>query len=1048
MVGLALALFILNSPTDSTSPDTPPEGNYLARVLQQQNISIRGARTHNLKNIDLDIPRNQLVVITGLSGSGKSSLAFDTLYAEGQRRYVESLSTYARQFLQLMDKPDVDVIEGLSPAISIEQKATSHNPRSTVGTVTEIHDYLRLLFARAGTPFCPEHQLPLQAQTVSQMVDAVLALPEGTRLMILAPLAREKKGEFLDVFADMQAQGYVRFRIDGLACEVENLPQLKKTEKHDIDVVIDRIKVRALATEDADAATALEARREFDSLKQRLAESFEAALRVASGRAIALEIDSTLRNEDGGYRPKEHLFNAKFSCPVCSYSISELEPRLFSFNSPVGACPACDGLGLQEFFDPVRVVAFPSLSLASGAIKGWDRRNAYYFAMLESLAAHYKFDIDQAFETLPAAVQQAVLQGSGAEDIKFSYVMDSGASMGKKVSKKHPFEGIIPNMQRRYRETDSNLVREDLARYRSTQPCTDCGGSRLRREARHVKIGEGAQARAIFELSHITLAESFTYFQSLHMSGAKGEIAAKVVREIGLRLQFLNDVGLNYLSLDRSAETLSGGESQRIRLASQIGSGLTGVMYVLDEPSIGLHQRDNDRLISTLQHLRDIGNSVLVVEHDEDMMRAADHVIDMGPGAGVHGGRVMAQGTFDDVKANPNSLTGQYLAGTRKIAVPTHRTPWLPTAHAAATAEKQKAHRFAPSPAAVRRAEREANHLATQGDLQALKVIGATGHNLKGVSVAFPVGLLTCVTGVSGSGKSTLVNDTLYTAVARTLYRAHEEPAEHEAIEGIEYFDKVINVDQSPIGRTPRSNPATYTGLFTPIRELMAEVPTARERGYGPGRFSFNVAGGRCEACQGDGMVKVEMHFLPDVYVPCDVCAGMRYNRETLEVLYKGKNIAQILQLTVEAAHEFFKAVPTIARKLHTLLEVGLSYIRLGQAATTLSGGEAQRVKLAQELSKRDTGRTLYILDEPTTGLHFADIDLLLKVLHQLRDAGNTIVVIEHNLDVIKTADWLIDMGPEGGSGGGTVVGVGTPEDLAANPASHTGRYLARLLTA
>ena len=1048
MVGLARALFILNSPTDGTSLDKQLDGKYLARALQQQNISIRGARTHNLKNIDLDIPRNQLVVITGLSGSGKSSLAFDTLYAEGQRRYVESLSTYARQFLQLMDKPDVDVIEGLSPAISIEQKATSHNPRSTVGTVTEIHDYLRLLFARAGTPFCPEHQLPLQAQTVSQMVDAVLALPEGTRLMILAPLAREKKGEFLDVFADMQAQGYVRFRVNGQAHEVENLPQLKKTEKHDIDVVIDRIKVRALAVEGADDATALEARREFDSLKQRLAESFEAALRVAGGRAIALEIDSTLRNEDAGYSPKEHLFNAKFSCPVCSYSIQELEPRLFSFNSPVGACPACDGLGMQEFFDPARVVAFPSLSLASGAIKGWDRRNGYYFALLESLAKHYQFDIEQAFESLPAAVQHAVLFGSGTEDIKFSYVMDSGASQGKKVSKKHPFEGIIPNMQRRYRETDSSLVREDLARYRSTQPCTDCGGSRLRREARHVKIGEGAQARAIFELSHITLAESYTYFHSLHMGGAKGEIAAKVVREIGLRLKFLNDVGLNYLSLDRSAETLSGGESQRIRLASQIGSGLTGVMYVLDEPSIGLHQRDNDRLISTLQHLRDIGNSVLVVEHDEDMMRAADHVIDMGPGAGVHGGRVMAQGTFDAVKANPNSLTGQYLAGTRKIAVPTRRTPWLPTAHAAATAEKQKAHRFAPSPAAVRRAEREANHLATQGDLQALKVIGATGHNLKNVSVAFPVGLLTCVTGVSGSGKSTLVNDTLYTAVARTLYRAHEEPAAHEAIEGIEYFDKVINVDQSPIGRTPRSNPATYTGLFTPIRELMAEVPTARERGYGPGRFSFNVAGGRCEACQGDGMVKVEMHFLPDVYVPCDVCAGMRYNRETLEVLYKGKNIAQILELTVEAAHEFFKAVPTIARKLHTLLEVGLSYIRLGQAATTLSGGEAQRVKLAQELSKRDTGRTLYILDEPTTGLHFADIDLLLKVLHQLRDAGNTIVVIEHNLDVIKTADWLIDMGPEGGSGGGTVVGVGTPEDLAANPASHTGRYLARLLTA
>ncbi len=1017
----------------------PTDGPDLARVVQLQNISIRGARTHNLKNIDLDIPRNQLVVITGLSGSGKSSLAFDTLYAEGQRRYVESLSTYARQFLQLMDKPDVDLIEGLSPAISIEQKATSHNPRSTVGTVTEIHDYLRLLFARAGTPFCPEHGLALQAQTVSQMVDAVLALPEDTRLMILAPLAREKKGEFLDVFASMQAQGYVRFRVNGSIFEYEDLPTLKKTEKHDIDVVIDRVKVRA----DTDPLSK-------DQLRQRLAESFEAALRVASGRAIASEfnneIDSALRSVDKGYSPKEHLFNAKFSCPVCHYSISELEPRLFSFNSPVGACPSCDGLGHQDFFDPARVVAFPSLSLASGAIKGWDRRNGYYFALLESLAKHYGFDIEQAFETLPEAVQQAVLHGSGEEEIKFSYVMDSGLSQGKKVSKKHPFEGIIPNMQRRYRETDSSLVREDLSRYRSTQSCTECGGSRLRREARHVKIGEGSQARAIFELSHITLAESFDYFNTLQMSGAKGEIAAKVVREIGLRLKFLNDVGLNYLSLDRSAETLSGGESQRIRLASQIGSGLTGVMYVLDEPSIGLHQRDNDRLIDTLKHLRDIGNSVLVVEHDEDMIRAADHVIDMGPGAGVHGGRVMAQGTFAEVQANPNSLTGQYLAGTLEIAVPRHRTPWLPVTPVP-DAQKFKTSRFAPSPAATRRAAREANHLATQGELQALRVIGANGHNLRHVDVEFPVGLLTCVTGVSGSGKSTLVNDTLYAAVARTLYRAHEEPAAHDAIEGIEYFDKVINVDQSPIGRTPRSNPATYTGLFTPIRELMAEVPMARERGYGPGRFSFNVAGGRCEACQGDGMVKVEMHFLPDVYVPCDVCAGMRYNRETLEVLYKGKNIAQILDLTVEVAHEFFKAVPTIARKLHTLLDVGLSYIRLGQSATTLSGGEAQRVKLALELSKRDTGRTLYILDEPTTGLHFADIDLLLKVLHQLRDAGNTIVVIEHNLDVIKTADWLIDMGPEGGSGGGQVVGVGTPEELAANPNSHTGRYLKRLLT-
>ncbi|MDO8344723.1 MAG: excinuclease ABC subunit UvrA [Cellvibrio sp.] len=988
--------------------------------MAAQRISIRGARTHNLKNIDIDIPRNQLVVITGLSGSGKSSLAFDTLYAEGQRRYVESLSTYARQFLQLMDKPDVDVIEGLSPAISIEQKATSHNPRSTVGTVTEIHDYLRLLFARAGTPYCPEHNLALQSQTVSQMVDAVLALPVDTKLMILAPLAREKKGEFLDVFAAMQAQGYVRFRVDGQAYEFDDLPKLKKTEKHDIDVVIDRLKVR-------------------EDLKQRLAESFEAALKLADGRAIAQEMDSGT----------EHLFNAKFSCPVCSYSISELEPRLFSFNSPVGACPTCDGLGHMEFFDPARVVAFPSLSLASGAIKSWDRRNGYYFALLESLAKHYKFDIEQPFENLPESVQHAVLHGSGEEAIKFSYVMDSGSFEGKKLSKKHPFEGIIPNMQRRYRETESTTVREELSRYRGSQPCTACGGSRLRIEARHVKIGEGDQARAIFEISHSTLRESFAYFNTLQMHGSKGEIAGKVVREIGLRLKFLNDVGLNYLSLDRSAETLSGGESQRIRLASQIGSGLTGVMYVLDEPSIGLHQRDNDRLISTLKHLRDIGNSVLVVEHDEDMMHAADHVIDMGLGAGVHGGRVIAQGTFEQVKANPASLTGKYLSGALKIAVPKKRTPWLPTVAAqtsAALNKPAKSSSKAPSKAALAWADRNAHHLATQGDLQALRVINATGNNLRGVSVAFPVGLLTCVTGVSGSGKSTLVNDTLYTAVARQLYRAHEEPAPHEEIQGIEHFDKVINVDQSPIGRTPRSNPATYTGMFTPIRELMAEMNLARERGYGAGRFSFNVAGGRCEACQGDGVKKVEMHFLPDVYVPCDVCVGQRYNRETLEVMFKGKNIAQILDLTVEAAFEFFKTVPTIARKLQTLLDVGLSYIKLGQSATTLSGGEAQRVKLALELSKRDTGRTLYILDEPTTGLHFADIDLLLKVLHQLRDAGNTIVVIEHNLDVIKTADWLIDMGPEGGAGGGQVVGMGTPEDLAANPASHTGKYLQRLL--
>jgi excinuclease ABC subunit A len=1051
----------LNSPTDALHLDPVDQGKYLGRALQQQSISIRGARTHNLKNIDLDIPRNQLVVITGLSGSGKSSLAFDTLYAEGQRRYVESLSTYARQFLQVMDKPDVDMIEGLSPAISIEQKATSHNPRSTVGTVTEIHDYLRLLFARAGTPFCPEHQLPLQSQTVSQMVDAVLALPEDTRLMILAPVAREKKGEFLDVFADMQAQGYVRFRVNGAVFEYDDLPKLKKTEKHDIDVVIDRVKVRPEARSTVVATTqtsepapetataALTAAltqansAPAPGLRQRLAESFEAALRLAQGRAIALEMDSAANAESG--KQVEHLFNAKFACPVCNYSISELEPRLFSFNSPVGACPSCDGLGHQEFFDPERVVAFPTLSLASGAIKGWDRRNGYYFSMLESLAKHYKFDIDQGFDTLPQAVRQAILHGSGEEEIKFSYVIDSGASQGKKLAKKHPFEGIILNMQRRYRETDSALVREDLARLRSTQHCPDCDGSRLRIEARNVKIGEGDQARAIFEISRATLREAFAYFNTLTMHGSRGEIASKVIREVGLRLKFLNDVGLNYLSLDRSAETLSGGESQRIRLASQIGSGLTGVMYVLDEPSIGLHQRDNDRLIETLKHLRDIGNSVLVVEHDEDMMRAADHVIDMGPGAGIHGGRVIAQGTFDDVKATPASLTGQYLAGTLKIEVPKRRTPWLPTLQPTA-AEKKFVAKGAPSKAALAWAERHAAHLATQGDLQAIRIIGASGHNLKNVSADFPVGLLTCVTGVSGSGKSTLVNDTLYTAVARQLYRAHDEPAPHEAIEGIEHFDKVINVDQSPIGRTPRSNPATYTGLFTPIRELMAEVPMARERGYSGGRFSFNVAGGRCEACQGDGMVKVEMHFLPDVYVPCDVCAGMRYNRETLEVLYKGKNIAQILELTVEAAYDFFQAVPTIARKLQTLLDVGLSYIKLGQAATTLSGGEAQRVKLALELSKRDTGRTLYILDEPTTGLHFADIALLLKVLHQLRDAGNTIVVIEHNLDVIKTADWLIDMGPEGGSGGGTVVGVGTPEDIAANPASFTGRYLAKLL--
>ncbi|HEX9718434.1 MAG TPA: excinuclease ABC subunit UvrA, partial [Ramlibacter sp.] len=1008
-----------------------------------QRISIRGARTHNLKNIDLDIPRNQLVVITGLSGSGKSSLAFDTLYAEGQRRYVESLSAYARQFLQLMDKPDVDVIEGLSPAISIEQKATSHNPRSTVGTVTEIHDYLRLLFARAGTPYCPNHDIPLQSQTVSQMVDAVLALPAESRLMVLAPVARDRKGEFLDVFAEMQARGYVRFRVDGQTYEFDALPRLKKAEKHDIDVVIDRLKVRPDPGSGPGAGS-----------QQRLAESFEAALRLADGRAIAVEMDSG----------REHWFNAKFACPICNHSITELEPRLFSFNSPVGACPTCDGLGHREFFDPARVVAFPSLSLASGAIKGWDRRNAYYFALLESLARHYKFSLEVPFEELAPPVQQAILHGSGDEEIRFSYTLDSGStspgrpktanapsggseawggrsSAGRRITKKHTFEGVIPNRERRYRETDSVMVREDLARYRSLQPCPDCRGTRLRSEARHVKIGEGGEARAIYEIGHATLRESFEYFDGLKLRGAKAEIAEKVIREIGLRLKFLNDVGLNYLSLDRSAETLSGGEAQRIRLASQIGSGLTGVMYVLDEPSIGLHQRDNDRLIGTLRHLRDIGNSVIVVEHDEDMIRAADHLIDMGLGAGIHGGRVMAQGSYEDIKATAASLTGQYLSGKKSIPVPARRTRWLPVLDLI-PAEMRKSSRFPPSDAALRRAAREAEHLATRGVVQEIRVLGASGNNLKNINAAFPVGLFTCVTGVSGSGKSTLVNDTLYAAVARTLYRAHEEPAPHEAVEGIEHFDKVINVDQSPIGRTPRSNPATYTGVFTPIRELMAEVSMAKERGYGPGRFSFNVAGGRCEACQGDGVVKVEMHFLPDVYVACDVCHGQRYNRETLEVQWKGRNIAQILDMTVEDAHLFLKPVPTIARKLQTLLDVGLSYIKLGQAATTLSGGEAQRVKLALELSKRDTGRTLYILDEPTTGLHFADIALLLRVLHQLRDAGNTIVVIEHNLDVIKTADWIVDLGPEGGDGGGRIVAQGTPQQVAQHPDSHTGRYL------
>jgi excinuclease ABC subunit A len=949
-----------------------------------EEIRIRGARTHNLKNISLDLPRHKLIVITGLSGSGKSSLAFDTLYAEGQRRYVESLSAYARQFLQLMEKPDVDLIEGLSPAISIEQKATSHNPRSTVGTVTEIHDYLRLLFARVGTPYCPDHHIPLEAQSVSQMVDAALAMPEETRLMILAPVVADRKGEHVELFEEMQAAGFIRFRVrsgggtanEGVAkiYEIESLPKLKKNDKHTIDVVIDRLKVRP-------------------DMKQRLAESFETALRLADGRAIALEMDSGA----------EHLYSSKFACPVCSYSLQELEPRLFSFNNPMGACPECDGLGQITFFDPKRVVAHPTLSLAAGAVKGWDRRNQFYFQMLQSLAAFYEFDTDQPFEELPEKVRHTLLFGSGAQAIPFSYINERGRT----TVREHAFEGIIPSLERRYKETDSAAVREELAKYQNNQACPACEGTRLRREARHVKVGSGENARPIFEISGWALRDTLGYFQTLRLDGAKGEIADRVIKEIVARLTFLNNVGLDYLSLERSAETLSGGEAQRIRLASQIGSGLTGVMYVLDEPSIGLHQRDNDRLIATLKHLRDIGNSVIVVEHDEDMIRMADYVVDMGPGAGVHGGVIVAQGTPMQVQNDPNSMTGQYLSGKRNIAYSTERT--------------------AP-------------------DERRLRIIEAYGNNLKHVSLDLPVGLLTCVTGVSGSGKSTLINDTLDHAVAQHLYGSSTEPAPYEAIEGLEHFDKVINVDQSPIGRTPRSNPATYTGLFTPIRELFAGVPASKERGYDPGRFSFNVKGGRCESCQGDGVIKVEMHFLPDVYVPCDVCHGKRYNRETLDIQYKGKNIHEVLDMTVEAAHEFFKPVPVVARKLKTLLDVGLGYIRLGQSATTLSGGEAQRVKLSLELSKRDTGRTLYILDEPTTGLHFHDIALLLEVIHRLRDQGNTVVIIEHNLDVIKTADWVIDLGPEGGAGGGQIIAQGTPEQVASSKASFTGRYLAPLL--
>jgi excinuclease ABC subunit A len=935
-------------------------------------IRIRGARTHNLKNINLDLPRHRLIVITGLSGSGKSSLAFDTLYAEGQRRYVESLSAYARQFLQLMEKPDVDLIEGLSPAISIEQKATSHNPRSTVGTVTEIHDYLRLLYARVGEPYCPDHpEQKLAAMTISQMVDAVLMMPEETKLMILAPAVVNRKGEQIELFVELRAKGFVRVRVDGKVYEIDAVPKLTKNQKHTVEVVVDRLRVRP-------------------DLKQRLAESFETALRNGDGRAIAVEMDSG----------EEHLYSAKFACPICSYSLQELEPRLFSFNNPMGACPRCDGLGAISFFDPKRVVAFPQLSLASGTIKGWDRRNQFYFQMLQSLAKHYGFDLDKPFARLPEKIQQMILYGSDKEKIAFTYLSDRG----KPTVREHAFEGIIPNLERRYRETDSLMVREELSKYLNSKPCPECDGTRLRREARHVKVGPPGDERAIYEISNWPLKQTGEFFSKLRLEGQRQAIADKIVKEIVNRLQFLNNVGLDYLSLDRSAETLSGGEAQRIRLASQIGSGLTGVMYVLDEPSIGLHQRDNDRLLETLKHLRDLGNSVIVVEHDTDAILSADHVVDMGPGAGEHGGQIVAQGTPEEIRHAPHSLTGQYLAGHRQIPMPERR------------------HRADPK--------------------RVLSVTGATGNNLQSVTLKLPVGLFVCVTGVSGSGKSTLINDTLYQAVARHLYSSTTEPAPFTEMHGLEFYDKVISVDQSPIGRTPRSNPATYTGLFTPIREIFAQVKEARERGYGPGRFSFNVKGGRCEACQGDGLIKVEMHFLPDVYVPCDVCHGQRYNRETLDIQYKGKNIHDVLSLTVEQAFAFFEPVPVVARKLRTLLDVGLGYITLGQSATTLSGGEAQRVKLALELSKRDTGRTLYILDEPTTGLHFHDIEMLLTVLHRLRDHGNTVVVIEHNLDVIKTADWVIDLGPEGGAGGGRIIAEGTPEQVAEAPGSYTGRYL------
>ena len=938
-------------------------------------ILVRGAKTHNLKNIDLTIPRDKLIVITGLSGSGKSSLAFDTLYAEGQRRYVESLSTYARQFLSMMDKPEVDHIEGLSPAISIEQKSTSHNPRSTVGTITEIYDYLRLLFARAGEPRCPTHDLPLNAQTVSQMVDKVAELPEGSKQMMLAPIVQNRKGEHLHVFQDLRSQGFIRARIDGIITDLDDTPKLEKTKKHTIEVVVDRFKVR-------------------EDIKQRIAESFETCLDLTDGIAVIASMEEDSDQE-------ELIFSSRFACPKCGYAITELEPRMFSFNNPAGACPSCDGLGVKQFFDPERIIQNPDLTLAEGAIRGWDRRTVYYFQLLNSVANHYGIDIDQPFNQLPEDFQNIILNGSGTDEISFTYVNSRGDSM----LREHPFEGVIPNIERRYRETESNAVREELAKYLNNQPCPSCHGTRLKESSRHVFI----EAQTLPELTLLPIGEALNYFDNLHLTGKRGEIAEKVLKEIRLRLEFLVNVGLDYLSLERSADTLSGGEAQRIRLASQIGAGLVGVMYILDEPSIGLHQRDNDRLLKTLTHLRDLGNTVIVVEHDEDAIRLADHVIDIGPGAGVHGGEIIAQGTPEQVMSSEKSLTGQYLSGVKEIALPKKR--------------KQP------------------------DNSKLLSLIGAKGNNLNDVTLDIPVGLFTCITGVSGSGKSTLINSTLYPLAATELNNATTlNASEHDDIKGLSHFDKVIDINQSPIGRTPRSNPATYTGLFTAIRDLFAGTQEARTRGYKPGRFSFNVKGGRCEACQGDGVTKVEMHFLPDVYVPCDVCKGKRYNRETLDVKYKGKNIHEVLELTIEDAREFFDAVPFIARKLQTLMDVGLSYIKLGQSAITLSGGEAQRVKLAKELSKRDTGKTLYILDEPTTGLHFYDIQQLLNVLDRLRDHGNTIVVIEHNLDVIKTADWIVDLGPEGGSKGGKIIATGSPEDVANVDGSFTGQFLKPML--